>query len=453
MRSLLILLTALPLAGISVHAAQRPNVVVILADDLGYADLSCYGSKNVQTPNIDRLAREGVRLTQFYANAPECTPTRTALLTGRYPQRVGGLECAIGVGGAGRYDDAARLAKRHELGLPPNLSELPRRVTEQGYRAGIVGKWHLGYEPKFNPLEHGFESFIGLIGGNADYFHHTESNDNPNLPGDHVLYRNRERYHEDRYITHLITDEAEQWLGRIPAQEPFFLYVAELAPHNPQQGPNDRRPTPLIGPDFNRTYPGKYREVIEELDRSVGRILARLEELGRDKDTIVIFMSDNGPTKVGETQPFRGLKGTLLEGGIRVPCIIRWPGRIAPGTESDQVAMTMDVTYSILAQAGVDVSQRKLDGLDIIGRLAENKPAEPRTVFWRYRRGEVVRKAVRQGSLKLIDDREGETRSVKLYDLANDVGETRDLSAERPRDMERLTTLIARWEDDVKPVR
>lgn len=434
-------------------ASEPPSVLLILADDLGYADISCYGSRRVETPNIDRLAREGVRFTQFYANAPECTPSRTALLTGRYPQRPGGLECAIGVGNAGRYDDAMRLAQQHELGLPADMTVLPSALEPRGYHDAIIGKWHLGSAPKFNPLEHGFDFFIGLIGANADYFHHTESSDDPTRPGDHVLYRNREEYFDDRYLTHLITDEAVDWLERVPAGEPFFLYAAHFAPHNPQQGPNDRRETPLIGPAFNRNDPEIYREVIMELDKGVGALLEKLEELGRANNTIVIFTSDNGPTRVGETQPFRGTKGTLLEGGIRVPCIIRWPGRIEPGTTTDQVAITMDLTHSIVRHTGADVSALPLDGIDILGRVLADEPPEPRTLFWRYRRGLVTRKAVRDGDLKLIEDREAEAHAVHLYDVATDPGETRDLVAERPSELKRLRALLADWEKRVHPVR
>ena len=450
-KSLVSFLACLPLAAATAGAAEAPNVLLILADDLGYASLSCYGSERVKTPNIDRLASEGVRFTQFYSASAECTPSRTALLTGRYPQRVGGMECAIGVGGKGRYDDAAYLAEKQDLGLPPERSVLPSVLNQQGYHSAVIGKWHLGYEPKFNPLEHGWESFVGLIGGNADYFHHTESSDDPTRPGEHVLFRDRTRIHDDRYLTHLITDETIDWLDRAPAERPFFLYMAQFAPHNPQQGPNDRRPTPLIGPEFNRNDPEKYRAVIEALDASVGRVLAKLEELGRAENTIVIFTSDNGPIRMGETQPFRGLKGTLQEGGIRVPCIIRWPGRIQPGTTTNQVATTMDLTYSMLRYSGADPVRHGLDGRDIIGQLADGRPDEARTLFFRYRRGAVVRKAIREGDLKLIENHEGGSTEVLMYDLAADPGEANNLASHRTAEVKRLQARIAAWEAEVQP--
>lgn len=453
MRLFTFVFTCLPFFAWAAPTTERPNVVFILADDMGYADLSSYGAKNVKTPNIDRLAQQGVRFTQFYSNGPECTPTRTALLTGRYPHRVGGLECAIGVGNVGRYDDAIRLAAQHELGLPANLSVLPSALNQQGYRSAIVGKWHLGYEPKFNPLEHGFESFIGLIGGNADHFHHVESSSHPSLPGDHVLFRNREPYRDDRYMTHLITEEAVEWLKRTPADQNFFLYLAHVAPHNPQQGPGDRRDTPLTGKDFGRSNPRGYRQLIEELDKGVGEVLATLEARGLAENTIVIFTSDNGPVNVGETQPLQGRKSTVYEGGIRVPCIVRWPGKIKPGTVSDQVGITMDITRSIVEHTGAKAGGDALDGIDILGKVIDGEAPESRTLFWRGRRGQSTRKAVRDGDLKLIENFEGQMREVKVFDLAADVGETHDLSQERPQEVKRLGALLAQWETDVKPLR
>jgi len=194
---------------------ERPNIVLIVADDLGYGDLGCYGCKDISTPHIDRLAAEGVRFTQFYANAPECTPTRAALLSGRYQHRVGGLECAIGTGNFGRYDEAERLANEHDLGLPPSYGALPRILT--GYRTACIGKWHLGYEKKHWPGQHGFDYWMGPICGGVDYFHHTEpvgECQGNYLKGDHVLYRQGQEFFSDKYMTRLISDEAVDWLQR-----------------------------------------------------------------------------------------------------------------------------------------------------------------------------------------------------------------------------------------------
>jgi arylsulfatase A-like enzyme len=220
------------------QSKQRPNIVLIMADDLGYGDVGCYGCKDIRTPAIDGLAAEGVRFTAFYSNAPECTPTRTALLTGRYQQRVGGLECALGIGNVGRYDDAIRLRKTNDMGLPVEETSIARMLKDAGYATAISGKWHLGYEPKFFPLRHGFDSWFGPVGGAVDYFHHVENT------GQLALYENDKPVQREGYLTDLITDEAVSFIQR-SRSKPFFLYVAYTAPHTPYQGPDDKRPEPV----------------------------------------------------------------------------------------------------------------------------------------------------------------------------------------------------------------
>jgi arylsulfatase A len=223
-------LGCLALPATSAQAAEKPNIVLILADDMGYGDLGCYGHPVAKTPHIDRLARQGVRFTQHYANGPECSPTRTALLTGRYQQRAGGLECAIGTGNVGRYDDAIRLAQKGELGLPAEQAVIPGALQDAGYACGIFGKWHLGYEPKFHPVEHGWDAFFGYLGGNVHYFNHRELSDL------HVLYRGREPVSAEGYMTHLITDASIDFMKR-HQDRPFFLFVSHECPHFPFQGP------------------------------------------------------------------------------------------------------------------------------------------------------------------------------------------------------------------------
>src|SRR5947209_20584106 len=213
------------------RAAERPNILFILADDLGAADLGCYGCKDIRTPNIDRLARQGVRFTQFYSNGPDCTPTRTGFLTGRYQHRVGGLECALGVGNVGRYDDAIRLQKQHDLGLPPEDSVLPRALKDAGYATAICGKWHLGYEDKFAPNRHGFDHAVYCQGGGMDYFHHVEAQ----APTETVLRLDGRPLRRPGYFTDLVAEDAVQWLAANRGK-PFFLYVPFTAPHAPFQG-------------------------------------------------------------------------------------------------------------------------------------------------------------------------------------------------------------------------
>lgn len=454
--------TAIPLALIFLCAAAntpsfaaqtRPNIVLIVADDLGYGELGSYGGDTSITPNLDRLAAEGVRLTEFYANAPECTPTRAALLSGRYQHRVGGLETAIGIGGAGRYEDAAALAERGELGLPPDRSVLASALRDAGYRTAMMGKWHLGYEPEFRPRSHGFEYSIGPLGGGVDYFHHTEPVGEflgGMLAGDRDFYRNGEEHRrEGYYLTDLITDEAIAWLNQQTDAHPFFLYLPYTAPHTPYQGPDDYRPERTTSEEFNQGTRETYLEMVRSLDEGIGRILERLQEDGLAINTLVIFTSDNGPTGLGRATPFSGNKGSVYEGGLRVPAIVRWPGRLRPGTTSAQTAITMDLTASILRIAGAAPPARGLDGIDIVRHLEEGRPDEPRTLFWRIRRGPHDRQAVRDGDLKYMRiSRGGEQVEEHLFDLAADPAEQRNLLATRSADANRLRGLWQAWEEE-----
>ena len=451
----------LPLSG---RAADPPppNIVLMLADDMGYGDLGCYGCPDIQTPNIDGLAKEGLRLTSYYANGPECTPTRTALMTGRYQQRVGGLECAIGLAGVGRYDDAIRLAEKHQLGLPAEQNTLVHGLAARGYATAICGKWHLGYEPQFLPLRHGFGYAFGPLGGAVDYFHHTEPGGGP------VLYQNDQPVRREGYMTDLIAEEACGFLRRTK-DKPLFLYVPFNAPHSPFQGPNDRQPEPVSSEGMGRGSRAKYVEMVERLDDRIGTILKTLEETGAAANTLVIFASDNGGPMHSRNDPFSGRKGTTYEGGIRVPCILRWPGKLAAGSESSQVAMTVDLTASILNVAGtlrvpssgtrVESSDgtrsvpTTVDGIDIVEHLRSGKPDMPRTLYWRQRRGEVTWRGVRDGDWKLVSKQDGSQRQDWLFDLAKDRAEKSDLAASRPTDIRRLQDLLAKWEEDVRPTR
>ena len=436
--------------------SQKPNVIVILADDLGYGDLGSYGCKDVKTPNLDKLASQGARMEAFYANGPECTPTRAALLTGKYQQRVGGLECAIGAGNVGRYNEAEWLAEKHLLGLDPAYTVLPKLLNQQGYETAIIGKWHLGYEKQFRPLQHGFDYSIGPIGYGGDFFYHVEKADTlgvNDFRGSHNLALNdREIFRDGYYMTHLITDEAKSWLHQQNADTPFFLYLPYTAPHKPLQGPNDFKDRPLQGEEWQLKDRKVYAEMIEEMDRGIGEIMDVLERKGLAENTVVIFFSDNGATGFGNNGIFRGIKGQVFEGGIRVPCLVRWPGKIAPGTVSQQVFISMDLTYSVLNMAGVDVKSLSLDGMDMLAHLVENKTDFDRTLFWRKKRSTDELHAVRDGNLKYIYNlKDGRVVQELLFNLSADPAEKHDLIKQKPVEAARLKRLLSEWEAGMNP--
>jgi len=445
------LATLLPLA---LGAADRPHIVFFLADDLGYADIACYGATDAKTPHIDRLAAEGVKFTNAYAMGPECTPSRTAFLTGRYPQRVGGLECAIGTGNVGRYDDAIRLRETRDLGLPADLAVLAPALKSAGYHNGVFGKWHLGYEPKFSPLDQGFDSFIGFLGGNVEYFRHVELSDLE------VYLSGRDPVKREGYLTDLITTDALAFLDERAAEpdQPFFLYVPHASPHFPFQGPDDdlgRLPTEA---EWTVGTRDNYVEMLESLDDSVGQVIAALEKHGLTDNTIVVFASDHGAMKPGDNAPWRDFKGTLFDGGIRVPLVAKWPGAIEPGTVSNQVTSLMDLTASFLAAAGAKpTDDQPLDGIDILGHVAAGTPDTGRVLHWRSRRGERTWWATRSGDTKYIRRSDEGTIDEWLFDLASDPAEENNLIESGAPLHEALRLAIrelnARWEEDVAPER
>ena len=426
----------------------RPNIVLILADDMGYGDLACYGREDINTPHLDQLARQGVRFTNHYANGPECSPTRTALLTGRYQQWVGGLECAIGTGNVGRYDDAIRLREQNALGLPVQEQTIVRLLKDAGYATSITGKWHLGYEPQFAPQHHGFDYTFYCVGGGMDYFHYLDT-----VAG-YNLFQDGNPIRREGYFTDLLTDEAIAVVER-QKDNPFFLYVPYTCPHSPFQGPHDHTPDPLPldSPLWNqgKAPPDVYVAMIEHMDRCIGRILAKLDALKLDDNSVVIFASDNGGTASARNAPLSGIKGSTFEGGIRVPAIVRWPGVIPAGVVSDQACITFDFTTSIARIAGVTpATEKPFEGIDIIRHVAEDKPDFDRTLYWRKPRGETLWKGVRQGTLKYVGQRRGDAYHEYLFDLAGDIAEKEDLKELRPDDFVRLKGLYDAWEERVR---
>jgi arylsulfatase A-like enzyme len=406
-------------------ARKRPNILLIVADDLGYGDLGCYGSREIRTPNLDRLAKEGVRLTDAYASACVCSPTRASLITGRYPQRDG-FEWVI------RYHEKGR-------GLAVSAASLPGRLRKAGYATGLFGKWHLGYKPEFAPNAHGFDEFFGFLAADLDYYSHRDA------LGDPGLYENTKLVRKKGYLTDLITERSLAFLKK-NARRPFFLEVTYNAPHWPFQvpgKPDDIRTLKTYGPETGTR--ADYVRMVEHLDLSVGKLLAEVGKLGLENDTLVIFLSDNGGERLSDNSPLFHGKYSLWEGGIRVPCMLRLPGVIPARKVSSQPVIVMDLHATILAAARLAApAGLPLDGEDVLPVLAGNKPGRTRSFFWRlHRPGELFgQKAVRRGKWKYIEDREMEL----LFDLEADSGERRNLAYRQPKVVEELRNALADWE-------
>jgi arylsulfatase A-like enzyme len=420
------------LAGAQPSAERRPNVVLIITDDVGYGDFGAYGAPDVKTPNIDRLARDGVKLTDFYANGATCSPTRAGLVSGRYQQRfaierpLGGIESRDSV-----------------LGLPATGRSLPQLLTGAGYATALVGKWHLGYKSQFSPRAHGFGYFFGFKSGFTDYYQHTDGDGAPDLFEDDTPVT------AAGYMTDLITEKSIQFMAR-NKDKPFFIDIAYNAAHWPYQRPDSpsvaidhgRHLSPFDNPTAARS---QYIAILERADQGVGRIVRALDSLGLRRNTIVIFTNDNGGEWLSRNAPFFHNKGTVWEGGIRVPLIVRWPGHIPAGTVSKQVGLTMDLTASILAASGAAVpAEASLDGIDILPVLTGEKPPVERTLFWRVM-GTRSQRAVRSGDWKLIFD---DTRPM-LFNVRKDPGERLNLIASKPDVARRLRPLLERWQADV----
>ncbi len=393
----------------------RPNVLLVLADDLGYADLGAYGG-SIATPGLDRLAREGMRFTSFYANGPICSPTRVSILTGRYPQR-------FGLYGGVSVDSS--------WGLPDDAVTMPRLLSGAGYETRHVGKWHLGHaEERFWPTAHGFDGFFGFL-----HAHH--------LP---------KTYHDPRlrrddgpeapapgHLTDLLTTEAESFLRQRPGDgTPFFLHVWYFSPHKPLEPPKrwaERYPD---------TVEGRYGAMVSALDENVGRLLKALDETGLADDTVVLFLSDNGgarDVRGGDNGPLRGGKNQLYEGGLRVPLIVRWPGRVAAEATTNSLTATFDLLPTIADLAGVRLDDVPVDGrvLTPLLRGADDDYEGP--LFWEDIHSGKKRFAVRKGPWKLLS----EGGRTLLYDLGTDLSERVDLATDRPEIVDELLMAHRQW--------
>jgi arylsulfatase A-like enzyme len=418
-----------------VSVPRSPNILFILADDLGYADLGCYGSRHTRTPCLDELAAAGVRLTQAYANSPVCSATRTALITGRYQYRF-----RVGLAEPVRSTDAG-------LGLPTGTPTLPARLHAAGYQTALIGKWHIGAPPTHGPLQSGYDRFFGFHFGGVDYFTHSHRAPGKTAEAFDGLYDGEAPIVREGYLTELLADEAIAELRRTDLTRPFLMSLHFNAPHWPWEGPTDRARSAAL--TSLRDEAGgsieTYAAMVAALDAAVARVLAALTEFGLDRSTIVVFTSDNGGERFSDVWPFVGAKGELLEGGIRVPAIVRWPARIPAGSVSEQVAMSMDWTPTLLGAAGLATgAPNEFDGIDFSATLA-GAPAVPRKIFWRYSAYDQM--AVRDGDWKFL--------SINgyrfLFDLSADLRERANLAGHFPERLARLEEDFQAWNAEMLP--
>ena len=438
---LLVLMVLIVDDRVSAAEPSPPNIVLIMADDLGYGDLGCYGNTINHTPHIDSLAAGGIRFTDFHSNGPMCSPTRAALLTGLYQSRFG------------RRFESALSGARKDRGLPLEAITIAEVLRDAGYSTACFGKWHLGYEAPYLPTHQGFDVFRGLLSGDGDYHTHIDRSGNKDWWQDDAIAM------EEGYTTDLLTEHTVNFIDR-HRDRPFFLYLPHLAVHFPWQGPDDP-PHRRAGVSYLKDKWGvitdssnirpHLKSMIESLDKSVGDVVAAIEQHRIAENTLVIFISDNGGYRdyaggfknISDMGPLRGQKGQLYEGGHRVPAIVSWPNKIQASV-CRETAMTFDLFPTIAKLAGVDPADFiGPDGVDLRRLLFDSQPLSvSRPLFWRMG----TSKAIRQGRYKLclIGD-----KAPELYDLDADVGETNNLAASHPKLVARLSELLATWESDV----
>jgi arylsulfatase A-like enzyme len=408
--------------------AAKPNILYIMADDLGYADVSCYGRRDYATANIDRLAQDGMRFMQAYANSAVCSATRTALITGRYQYRYPiGLEEPLNT---------------RDVGLSPDVPTLPSLLKKAGYATALIGKWHLGARPKYGPEKSGYDRFYGFEMGSSDYFNHANS-----------LLDGGEKANDNGYLTDLLGNRAVSTVEDFArARRPFLISLHFNAPHWPWEGPEDQAESRRVTApgssitDFDGGSLATYAKMVLTMDAAIGRVLAALERGGATENTIVIFTSDNGGERFSDTWPFSGRKTELLEGGVRIPAIVRWPGHVRANSTSSQTMMSMDWLPTLLAAAGTtpDPSSPP-DGMNLLPQLG-GAPAVSRKLYWRYKHN--LQEAMRDGDwkyLKILDN-------TFLFNVVDDPLERANLK-ERRRDIyDRLAGEWRAWNAAMLPL-
>jgi arylsulfatase A-like enzyme len=402
---------------------QRPNIIYIMTDDMGYADMSGYGRKDYSTPHLDKLASQGIKFLNAYSAGPLCTPTRTAFITGRYPARtpVGLIEPLVGSKGDSTF------------GLTAEYPSVASLMRSGGYETALVGKWHLGFLPKHSPVKNGFDYFYGILSGAADYISHT------GYAGKHDLYENDAPVYDQGYLTEMFTVKAISFIKQ-KHSKPFFLVLTYNAPHWPWQAPGDNPYHDTL--DFRQGgSPATYAAMMKSLDDGIGALMKTLDDEQLSNQTIVIFTNDNGGERFSDNGIFTKSKNSLWEGGIRVPAFVRWPGKIAPGGVTTQAAITMDWTSTILSIGKIKPDVKfPLDGIDLMPSMKNNKTIG-RTFYWRSTQ-RINQKAMKQANWKYLND-EGKEY---LFDLEKDPSEKTDLKLKQTAIFERLKKNYAGWE-------
>jgi arylsulfatase A-like enzyme len=433
----LVLLLA-PLAADAGGTTAKPNILVILADDLGYADIGVHGGKAVPTPNIDKLAASGVRCTSGYVSAPYCSPSRAGLLTGRYQTRFG-------------HEFNPHVGEEGKIGLPLHQRTIADLLRAAGYRTGIIGKWHQGFSKDHHPQSRGFDDFFGfLVAGHNYALRKEEEPVFTSTYSKNMIYRGREVQKIDGFATDLFTDEAIGFMKR-NKDRPWFLYLAYNAPHTPLEISDrlkDRIPAEVKDPARRG-----YLALLIGLDDAVGRIMAHLRETGADQNTLIVFLSDNGGSGVspflayntGINFPLRGDKGQTLEGGIRVPFIIAWPGKLPAGKTYDHPVISLDILPTACALAGAN-KPANVDGVNLMPYLLGEKQTAPHeALYWRFG----PQKAIRKGDWSLVDWRDFDKKTDsgwQLYDLSKDIGQQKNLAATHPKLVAELTQAWQKWD-------
>ena len=404
---------------------EKPNIVLIMVDDMGYGDFGCYGNTEIKTPNIDRLSKMGMKFTDFHSNGAVSSPTRCSLMTGCYQQR-NGIEGVI------------TAARHRDCGLNPEVTTIADLLQKNGYDTAMYGKWHLGYAKRFNPVNYGFDSFVGYVSGNVDYFTHFDQAGYADWWHGDTLTK------EDGYTTTLITDYAEKYLKK-KHNKPFFLYVPFEACHYPWQGPKDVAIRHSVNGKYVRSSGRKdirvaYKEMEEYLDDCVGRLMNTINECNLNKNTLILLFSDNGGSTNSCNYPLSGHKDMILEGGHRVPAMFVWPGKIIPNQVSDQLVLTMDILPTVCDVTNSTYNKKDFDGISFLPTLISGKNMPNRYVFWRNDRTSCAR----QGCWKLMVNRK--TNEKILINLDTDLQEKHNLSNQQPKITKKLLKALKKWE-------